>query len=932
MQKNALFTYFQKNTTMDNSQTKKCQSRQCRTCSHMEECNFFFSNTTGQRYIPKNYEGGYLDCRSENIIYLIFCKICNFQYVGETKNRLQTRFSKHKSDIRLGNSCQIIHKHFEESGHGIDNCKILPIEKVDRRPASHQGLGGSELDRAITKFRLEREKYWIKTLQTAYPFGLNSRVKGIGDFTPSQGEYQNFGGRRRRRNRRHNKRKPKRLRGQIEVSLDFIIRKHQELENNQNYIHYFKTYLYNLPRCKLEDLRQEVQQNPNVNERIKDMIIMICNLRLFKPVQISQKSKREFYHINFRDKGLDFINLSGILRTQRVVDKIPNYFHEKDPPIIGYKFNKSIAGLLFNYKQSLSEEVINDYEEGNIRCNCQGSRFKDEGHGHVITGDLDIVENIALKNLIKKGPKYRLPQRIDWEKDKDIIIDFLEMFMDKWVAKERKNHREPIDIGCLDSWKREVMNIVENKIRAGRARFGKTWTMRIEGALKTELDRLKDKFVITVTDKAQSNILFTCKYFYIKNVKEELNRPGQMTYEAINTEQALINSHIVNFSKSKGIKVPENMIDVPLIYWIPKMHKNPIGSRFIAGSKSCSIKLLSKNFSKALKLILNHMKLYSRTVFERTNLNHYWILENSLEFMEDLKNKNINHMETYDFSTLYTALPHEDIKVKFSGIFNKVFKREAKPYINVGYSKTYFSASKNKNGCSFTVGDMMEILDFILDNIFVKCGKDIFKQIIGIPIGLDSGQDIANLLLFSYESTYVENLAKTNIGLARKFNFCKRYIDDLFVGNFPNFKDHIYQIYPRELEIKRESNNIQEVAYLDLKLKSENNMLTFSLYDKRDNFSFEIVNFPYIDSCIPKKSAMGVFTSQLIRYARICSEFTDFKGKSISLIKKLRNQGYCLTDLRRLILRFYNEKTDIINKYNIVNGNTFIRQLLEGMR
>ena len=76
------------------------------------------------------------------------------------------------------------------------------------------------------------------------------------------------------------------------------------------------------------------------------------------------------------------------------------------------------------------------------------------------------------------------------------------------------------------------------------------------------------------------------------------------------------------------------MLDIPLIYWIPKMHKNPIGSRFIAGSKFCSIKLLSKNFSKALKLILNHMKLYSKVVFERAQLNQYWILENSLEFLE----------------------------------------------------------------------------------------------------------------------------------------------------------------------------------------------------------------------------------------------------------------------------------------------------------
>ena len=166
------------------------------------------------------------------------------------------------------------------------------------------------------------------------------------------------------------------------------------------------------------------------------------------------------------------------------------------------------------------------------------------------------------------------------------------------------------------------------------------------------------------------------------------------------------------------------------------------------------------------------------------------------------------------------------------------------------------------------------------------------------------------------------------MGLARKFNLCKRYIDDEFVGNFPEFKEHIYQIYPRELEIKLESNNIKEVAFLDLNLKSENDVLVSSVYDKRDNFSFEIVNFPFIDSCIPKKSALGVFSSQLIRYARICSKFTDFKEKSASLVKKLKNQGYDINDLKRLSLKFFNERKELVDKYTIPSGNIFLREIL----
>ena len=120
-----------------------------------------------------------------------------------------------------------------------------------------------------------------------------------------------------------------------------------------------------------------------------------------------------------------------------------------------------------------------------------------------------------------------------------------------------------------------------------------------------------------------------------------------------------------------------------------------------------------------------------------------------------------------------------------------------------------------------------------------------------------------------------------------------------------------------------ESNNVKEVAYLDLNLKCENDVLVSSVYDKRDNFSFEIVNYPYIDSCIPKKSALGVFSSQLIRYARICSKFTDFKVKSTSLVIKLRNQGYSANGLK-----FFNERKELVEKYNIPSGNIFVREIL----
>ena len=169
------------------------------------------------------------------------------------------------------------------------------------------------------------------------------------------------------------------------------------------------------------------------------------------------------------------------------------------------------------------------------------------------------------------------------------------------------------------------------------------------------------------------------------------------------------------------------------------MHKDPVGKRFIAGSKKCSNKVISKLFSKCLKLILNHLKKYDKVVFNRTGLKCYWIIDNSIEFLNDIENLSTNHLESYDFSTLYTMLPHNRIKEALGNIFRKVFTRESKTYINVYQHKAYFSNQNSRGFTSFREMDLDKILLFILENIYVRFGNKVAKQKIGIPIGLDSG-------------------------------------------------------------------------------------------------------------------------------------------------------------------------------------------------
>ena len=108
-----------------------------------------------------------------------------------------------------------------------------------------------------------------------------------------------------------------------------------------------------------------------------------------------------------------------------------------------------------------------------------------------------------------------------------------------------------------------------------------------------------------------------------------------------------------------------------------------------------------------------------------------------------------------------------------------------------------------------------------------------------------------------------------------------------------DFDQYIHTIYPPELDIKNTTDSTKSSSYLDLLLSIDaNTNLHTKLYDKRDDFDFHIVNFPFLDSNIPLSPAYGVYISQLIRYARACTEYTDFIDRSKILTSKLLNQGY----------------------------------------
>ena len=106
--------------------------------------------------------------------------------------------------------------------------------------------------------------------------------------------------------------------------------------------------------------------------------------------------------------------------------------------------------------------------------------------------------------------------------------------------------------------------------------------------------------------------------------------------------------------------------------------------------------------------------------------------------------------------------------------------------------------------------------------------------------------------------------------------------------------------------------NLQKIA-----ISIENGKFWTKLFDKRDNFDFPIVNYPHMDSNIPVKPALGVYISQLIRFGKLCSKFSDFKERNLLITKKLLTQGYKHQNLVRTFKIFYLSYSQLLKKYNM---------------
>ena len=159
-------------------------------------------------------------------------------------------------------------------------------------------------------------------------------------------------------------------------------------------------------------------------------------------------------YILYHNKGIDMVNLPRILNSKYVRDAVPSIVQNATPPIVSFKYTKTISGKIFNQKKVV-EDLDVDIGTRDMCCNCSTSKYCYSPVGHVVTGDMNIIRDTKLRSLIEKGPSYTEQNCINWRITEKLCRE---------VVGRYRSRREKVDVRILNEWECKINECVQKRI------------------------------------------------------------------------------------------------------------------------------------------------------------------------------------------------------------------------------------------------------------------------------------------------------------------------------------------------------------------------------------------------------------------------------------------------------------------------------------
>ena len=184
---------------------------------------------------------------------------------------------------------------------------------------------------------------------------------------------------------------------------------------------------------------------------------------------------------------------------------------------------------------------------------------------------------------------------------------------------------------------------------------------------------------------------------------------------------------------------------------MPKMHKNSIKAKFIIASLKSSIKPLARTMTSIFRLFFRQIQTYNGKCRFFTRVNTFWVVQNNKPVIDAMnrlnKRRKVTSVSTFDFSTLYTKLPHNKLLMVLNGLNDFCSDGGESKYITVNSYGARWVKNINDNVICFNKQQIKDAVAYLLFNCYFTAGPKIFCQIFGIPMGSDPAPFFANLFL-----------------------------------------------------------------------------------------------------------------------------------------------------------------------------------------
>ena len=607
------------------------------------------------------------------------------------------------------------------------------------------------------------------------------------------------------------------------------------------------------------------------------------------------RKEAEVWVTPFHSAIMDTMNVEAVSNDPEVRQAFPECIKQTfGLPVVCWKYSTPFGIVLSNEKGV----VLNAHKESVKLCGCSRvpDKFKDAS-GHVVTTDLQIVEQDELRERMKAGTTFRSDfernEFIDRQAAESEEMQTLEASIDHYIA--RCCDINEIQSYLFNEWRGLLLTKLQEKYEAVAARVQSEAADAVlaQGEYNEYLKQFRRQYAIITADKAKNTYCIVCKPHLCKQIMDETQ--GSATYErSQQTEEQIVQTDF-EFVKGEGLvtkTVNEAKQEeappakhtwfneqVPTFGVSLKLHKKN-ALRFMAKSHQTSLSQMSKWMSRVFNLMMPVSEEIWKNLFLTVGIvtHSSWVINNSkfvrgrMARMEAAGLRpGAGGQQTYDFSTMYTSMKLECVEEKMKQYVDLVFEYQKQTGLKKDRGKEKVILVKNKGIGGWRVRDdaqqndtagtkyisaarLKKWITYLLQRLFVKVGNQVQRQVIGLPMGTSCSPFMANLVLFMFELEYcTEQVSKfrlwrneqgqfsvkesKELDLLRRLTHCTRYIDDLWnpLVDKATFQKIAKDIYPEWLQLGLEHEG-DTVNYLDMTIwhTQQGNLQWHSkLYDKK---------------------------------------------------------------------------------------------------